>query len=61
MWLIFAAITLSVASQRAFVVVVVVVYFVSDLVRKLWINPRTVSVVENRRTRTSKLNVMGKC
>jgi hypothetical protein len=31
----FAAITLCVASQRGFVVVVVVVYFVIDSVRKL--------------------------
>jgi hypothetical protein len=31
----FAAITLGVASQRVFIVVVVVVYFVIDSVRKL--------------------------
>jgi hypothetical protein len=35
----FAAITLCVASQRVFVVVVVV-YFVIDSVRKIWIHPR---------------------
>jgi hypothetical protein len=37
----FAAITFCVASQRVSVVVVVVVYFVIDSVRKFWIHPRT--------------------
>jgi hypothetical protein len=35
----FAAITLCVASQRVFIVVVVVVYFVMDLVGKLLDTP----------------------
>jgi hypothetical protein len=35
----YAAISLFVASERVFVVVVVVVYFVIDSVRKLWDTP----------------------
>jgi hypothetical protein len=37
---IFTAITLCVASERVFVVVVVVLYFVIDSVRKLWVHHR---------------------
>jgi hypothetical protein len=37
----FTAITLRVASQRVFIVVVVIVDFIIDLVRKLWTYPPT--------------------
>jgi hypothetical protein len=36
----FAAITLCVASQRVFIIVVVIVYFVMDSVREFFIYPR---------------------
>jgi hypothetical protein len=42
----FAAITLCVASQRVFVVVVVVVYFVIDSVRKLMDTPSYITHVK---------------
>jgi hypothetical protein len=42
----FAAKTLSIASQRVFIVVVLVlVYFVIDSVRKIWIHPCTYSTI----------------
>jgi hypothetical protein len=44
----FAAITFCVASRRVFVLAVVVVYFVIDSVRKLWIHPRMLISLPSR-------------